>query len=816
MNNYPHLSKLANHGETLAKFKKIMGGDTKAPIGAVTGEQPPPTIISEATKKIKERSGQPAQPEPPPTQPAALAATPQPQSKEVTAMHEAGHKDNKCKCGGVCATCRAAAGSKDNMRVVGPAMKVKTVPHEATGDQAWKDMQDKIASAYPALAKQAAGVIAPPTSLLDTIKNVILKNPTTAATVGGGAFGGITNLLRGRGVLRGMGTGAITGLGSVLGSNVGTAAGSLIGSAAPDAFGVERMSMKPDEFGFGAAFDGAVDAGAGLGGGAVGAIGGAGFGGYGGYQLAQRLFGDEDDGKNPRERKEEGPVPGDPEFEAQLREFLESRNMISDPKTASSYPGGFQKEAVALSAAAGMGIGGIVNLLRGRSVLRGMTTGGLTGAGLGLGSGLGAEAGAAISGDPLGNTTVAGVAGGGVAGSVGGYALAQKLHDAISGDKDKDKDEDKMREMLAQYKQSAAMYPALTKQAFESPAQQQPAVSAAGGRDRYQTQPQTAVGRGPEYSGQTHIDQFDDAPKPSPAPGDIRKGLFGGGLEGGLSKFQRETKQPKISPQLTPQQLRTSLVGGVGGVGGEHTLKGLMNALQPPRAPGAGLGSGGMIGVSGLTQPYAPAQSTDPTYRRQHGLIPHDGKDPDDPSLRPQQSTDPTSPLMKQNMAMYPALTKQAFEMPESISDAWSGIKDYLSKNTGGISDAWSGIKDYFKNNPDAMNALIGAGVGAGFGGLGGYLKADKNESSIGDIFGHALAGATVGGGLGYGARSLGGMVSNSDLYKNLQRKPSVGTSPLPIGGDTPAYVPKPFKAPDMWSGSRSLPLSWQQHKYLA
>ena len=146
MNDYPHLSKLANAGETLSKIKRRMGGDAKAPLDQVAGGQPPPTITSEATKKIQK--GQQ------PTQPGAPAAPPQ-QPKEVTAMHEAGHKENKCKCGGVCAKCRADAGSKDNMRVVGTAPKVKTVPHEATGEQAWKDMQDKIAAAYPALAKEA-------------------------------------------------------------------------------------------------------------------------------------------------------------------------------------------------------------------------------------------------------------------------------------------------------------------------------------------------------------------------------------------------------------------------------------------------------------------------------------------------------------------------------------------------------------------------------------------------------------------------------------------------------------------------------------
>jgi len=318
-----------------------------------------------------------------------------------------------------------------------------------------------------------------------------------------------------------MGTGAITGLGSVLGSNVGTAAGSLIGRYAPDALGVNRMSEKPDPFGLNGAANNLVDAGAGLGGGAVVAIGGAGAGAYGGYQLAQALFGDED-GKNPREEKEEDKIAS------------------------------FQKEALGIPTLAGLSLGGIINLLRDRSISRGMLTGGLTGAGVDLGSGLGSAVGAEISGDPLSNTAAFGLASGGLGGGVGGYTLAQKLHDAIS----EDKDEDEMDNMLSQYKKVASMYP---------------------------------------------------------------------------------------------------------------------------------------------------------------------------------------------------TLTKQAFEMPE------------------GISDAWSGLKDYFSNNPDAMNALIGGGAGAIGGGLLGYLKSDKNESSAGDIFGHALLGAGAGAGAGYGANRLGEMVANSDWYKNMR-----------------------------------------------
>jgi hypothetical protein len=85
------------------------------------------------------------------------------------------------------------------------------------------------------------------------------------------------------------------------------------------------------------------------------------------------------------------------------------------------------------------------------------------------------------------------------------------------------------------------------------------------------------------------------------------------------------------------------------------------------------------------------------------------------------------------------------------------------------VSNALSGIKDYFSNNPDAMNALIGGGAGLLGGGLLGYLKADKNESSADDIFGHALLGAGAGAGLGYGANSLGRMIANTDYYKNMR-----------------------------------------------
>ena len=132
----------------------------------------------------------------------------------------------------------------------------------------------------------------------------------------------------------------------------------------------------------------------------------------------------------------------------------------ADPKTA-SYPGGFQKEALAPETTIGAGIGGLINFLRNRSIMRGMTTGGLTGAGISLGGGLGHVA----ENELTGNVSGLGAWGGGAAGGAGGYMLAQKLHDAIS----EDKEEDRMNEMLAQYKQGAAMYPTLTKQAFEIP-----------------------------------------------------------------------------------------------------------------------------------------------------------------------------------------------------------------------------------------------------------------------------------------------------------------------------------------------------------
>ena len=292
------------------------------------------------------------------------------------------------------------------------------------------------------------------------------------------------------------------------------------------------------------------------------------------------MFGDENDGKNPREEKEEAkiasypaltklarcwegyePVPGKkPYSEDSCRPKKGKKKKKPAAKTA-AYPGGFQKDAV-YGALGGMGIGGLINFLRGRSILRGVTTGGLTGAGADLGSLVGHDIGTIASGDPTSNVTAFGTTGGGAAGGIGGYMLAQKLHDAIS----EDKDQDKINEMLAQYKQGSAL-----------------------------------------------------------------------------------------------------------------------------------------------------------------------------------------PPMLKQNMAMYPALTKQAFEMPE------------------GISDAWSGIKDYFSNNPDAMNALIGGGAGLLGGGLLGYLKSDKNESSADDIFGHALLGGGAGAGLGYGANRIGSMVADSDWYKNMR-----------------------------------------------
>ena len=777
MNNYPHLEKLANAGETLAKVKKTKQKeigqpvDHKVPLDQVVGGgQPLPTIISEATKKIKERSGQPAQP-------GAPATPPQPQSKEVTAMHEAGHKENKCKCGGVCATCRAAAGSKDNMRVVGPAPKVKTVPHEATGDQAWKDMEDKIAAAYPAypaLAKEAVNLAGAGKAISKAWKGLsgLAGYGDEVADVATGV-----NKLPSAGPKQNI---------TLYGDAASEAAAaplkrrrmpSEIPAATPAAGPKQSITLHGDEAAAAAPRGSELST---------------------GVNVAspppprprkvltteqkiQRMI-----NQRPLNPREQAARAAQAQQEAsRMPRWKNLKGLMDEPPIdpadafpkSSAYPA-LSKQAeidwdsviekaksLGLLGLGGAGVGTVANLFRGKDLGRGAITGGLTGLGYGAGKevydalqpneswssylnplNLGGRIGGALV-DPL----LRGGAG------VGGGALGYQLAQGIQGEEEED---EKEKQLLALSKMSSA-YPALTKQAagLGTIAKDVGLSTIAGsgigallnlirGKDVLPGAVTGGLTLGGLNLGATAGDSIGGIP-----------GGAAGGIGGGIAGYQlaqmlndpeilnaikdkggdvadwfagdegEEEEKYAAYPALTKQAF--------GPIEQESAASDLAKGQQPQTSSYLGRPIEQESAASDLAKGQQPAVSKNMRGGK-YNVLQQQQKE----LLQQKQPLQP-SPLMKQNMAMYPALTKQAFEMPEGISDAWSGIKDYLGKN------------------PKALNAILGGTLGAGIGGFagggkgalggliagagGGYF-ADDVSKYVGDYLGGSKPNNTGGG----------------------------------------------------------------------
>lgn len=126
------------------------------------------------------------------------------------------------------------------------------------------DDDEKRSSANPALLKSALNVT-------DAIK------PTAAVA----ALGALINLVKDESVLRGAGTGALAGLGGYAGHELGTHLGA--GSAINSRPGGPAGDATPqDQHALGLRTG-------------IGGTSGAGLGAYGGYELAQHLWGDEDE-----------------------------------------------------------------------------------------------------------------------------------------------------------------------------------------------------------------------------------------------------------------------------------------------------------------------------------------------------------------------------------------------------------------------------------------------------------------------------------------------------------------------------------------
>jgi len=207
-------------------------------------------------------------------------------------------KTAACGCG-VCADCRANAGSKDNMRVQDKnPKKVPVKDYEITGEDAWKGVpnvktKEKKADNLPALPQQHQDLNARNRDYLrqDATTqsghslgdggpltaggiSAALGIPAAAFSVGGAGMGILANLIRGKSLWRGAGTGALTGLGALAGGVGGGVAGTVGGAVYDD----QGLGGPASTIGLGA-----------------GGLGGAGAGGYAGYQTAQSLFGEEEE-----------------------------------------------------------------------------------------------------------------------------------------------------------------------------------------------------------------------------------------------------------------------------------------------------------------------------------------------------------------------------------------------------------------------------------------------------------------------------------------------------------------------------------------
>ena len=166
-------------------------------------------------------------------------------------------KTAACGCG-VCADCRAKAGSKDNMRVQDKnSKKVPVKDYEITGEAAWKGVPNVKTSTK----KAALGI--PPENWQKLLNNLTTAAPTALGAVVGGGI----NYARGKNPWRGAGTGALTAFGADAGGHLGSVLSSNTITSSPQAHHLRNLV----------------------------ALGGAGGGGIAGYQTAQSLFGDEEE-----------------------------------------------------------------------------------------------------------------------------------------------------------------------------------------------------------------------------------------------------------------------------------------------------------------------------------------------------------------------------------------------------------------------------------------------------------------------------------------------------------------------------------------
>ena len=292
---------------------------------------------------------------------------------------------------------------------------------------------EKRSSANPVLMKSAVNVT-------DAIK------PTAAVA----ALGALINLVKDQSVLRGAGTGALAGLGGYAGHELGKDIGAG-GALNTRASGPAGSPTAQDVYGLGLRTG-------------IGGTSGAGLGAYGGYELAQHLWGDEDEKADFRLLNKTAESYG-----PQAVAMHGVEDWANQPKTLGAA-GGWLAGAAPIAGASVLGA--LINLIRGKSMGRGAFTGAMTGAGGVAGHQLGAGAGNLLAGksynphiytmDSDRPSYVAGTEptidpamtavrnpnakamqsaiGGGVmapAGAVGGAAGGYQIAQAILGDEDK-------------------------------------------------------------------------------------------------------------------------------------------------------------------------------------------------------------------------------------------------------------------------------------------------------------------------------------------------------------------------------------------